>query len=53
MISKFLQIKSSVESIDLDSRKVCYLCLPRSHWIVDDKEDPIENNMCEAELVIE
>ena len=53
MISEFLQIKSTVESVESDSRKVCYLCLPRSQWITDNKEELTDNNLCEMELVNE
>ena len=53
MISEFLQIKSTVEYVESDSRKVCYLCLPRSQWITDNKEEPIENKLYEMESVNE
>jgi hypothetical protein len=53
MISEYFQIKSSIETIESDSRKICYLCLPRSQWITDNKAEPTENKLCEAELVNE
>ena len=53
MIYEFLQIKSTVESIESDSRKVCYLCLPKSQWITDNKKDLTDNNLCEMESVNE
>lgn len=53
MIYEFLQIKSTVESIESDSRKVCYLCLPKSQWITDDKEELTDNNLYEMESVNE
>jgi hypothetical protein len=53
MIYEFLQIKSTVESIESDSRKVCYLCLPKSQWITNDKEELTDNNLCEMESVNE
>ena len=53
MISEFLQIKSTVESIESDSRKVCYLCLPKSQWIIDNKDELTDNNLREMESVDE
>ena len=53
MIYEFLQIKSTVESIESDSRKVCYLCLPKSQWITNDKEELTDNNLGEMESVNE
>ena len=53
MISEFLQIKSFGESIETESRKVCYLCLPKSQWTTNGKEELIENNLCELESVNE
>jgi len=53
MISEFLQIKSTVESVESDSRKVCYLCLPRSQWITDNKDELTDNNLREMESVDE
>lgn len=53
MIYEFLQIKSTVESIESDSRKVCYLCLPKSQWITNDKEELTDNNLYEMESVNE
>ena len=53
MISEFLQIKSTVESTESDSRKVCYLCLPRSQWVIDNKDELTDNNLREMESVDE
>jgi hypothetical protein len=53
MLSEYFQIKSFVESIEYDSRKICYLCLPKSQWITDSKEELADNNLCEMERVNE
>jgi hypothetical protein len=49
MISEYFQIKSSIEEIEHNSRKVCYLCLPKSQWITNNQKDLIENKLEEIE----
>ena len=53
MISEYFQIKSSAETMEYESRKICYLCLPKSQWITDNKTESTENELCKAELVNE
>jgi hypothetical protein len=52
MIYEYFQIKSSSEPTESDSRKICYLCLPKNQQINDNTEI-IKNKMCEMESVNE
>ena len=53
MISEYFQIKSSSESMEYSSRKICYLCLPKNQWVTNNKEELTENKIEEMESINE